>query len=138
MRIVFDPNAFVSAVVANGVSRRLFDLWREHRQFELVVCPLLLEELSEVLHRERFRAVVTPEEVDALVTFLRNEASLVNDPTEIPAVSRDLDDDYLVALATREDAAFIVSGDRDLLDLDHPEITVLRPGEALARLSSPG
>jgi len=136
VRIVFDPNAFVSAVVANGVSRRLFDLWREHRRFELVVCPLLLEELSEVLHRARFRDVITSEEVGALVTFLRNEASLVDDPTEIPAVSRDLDDDYLVALATRENAAFIVSGDRDLLELDHPGITVLRPADALKQLST--
>jgi uncharacterized protein len=136
VRIVFDPNAFVSAVIANGVSRHLFDLWREHRQFELVVCPLLLEELSEVLQRARFRAVIASEEVDALVTFLGNEALLVNDPTDIPTVSRDLDDDYLVALATREEAAFIVSGDRDLLELDVPGITLLRPGEALARLSS--
>ncbi|MEX2376115.1 MAG: hypothetical protein WD942_11115 [Dehalococcoidia bacterium] len=71
--------------------------------------------------------------MDALVTVLRKEAPLVDEPTEIPAVSGD---DYLVALAMREETAFIVFGDRDLLDLDHPEFTGLRPGDALARLSS--
>lgn len=94
---------------------------------------MLLDELSAVLHRERFRDVITPDEADALVTFLRNEADLVADPVEIPALTSDPDDDYLVALATREHAEVLVSGDQDLRGLADPGFVVLSPAEALAR-----
>lgn len=137
MRVVLDTNVLVSAIIARGVSRRLLDLWREGRTFDLVVCPMLLDELSDVLHRERFRDVIAPDEADALVTFLRNEADLVADPIEIPAVTSDPDDDYLVALATREHAEVLVSGDQDLRELTNPGFVVLSPAEALTRFSPP-
>ena len=60
MRLVLDPNVLVSAVVARGVSRQLLALWREER-FELVVCPVLLEELHGVLMRDRFRRWIATE-----------------------------------------------------------------------------
>jgi hypothetical protein len=74
VRFVLDPNVVVSAVVADGVSRRLLDAWRYNRRFELVVCPLLLDELEDVLRRERFRRFITPEERDVLMALLRTEA----------------------------------------------------------------
>ena len=114
MRVVLDTNVLVSAVISRGTPRQLFDLWREQRAFDLVVCPLLLDELA---------------------VFLQTEADFVDDPIDIPSVVTDRDDDYLVALALREHADILVSGDRDLLALDHRGIVVVRPVEALARLS---
>ncbi len=63
MRFVLDTNVLVSAVIARGVSRQLFNAWRNNRVFDLIVCPMLLGELSGVLRRERFRAIVTQDEV---------------------------------------------------------------------------
>jgi uncharacterized protein len=119
VRLALDTNVLVSAVVARGVSRRLFDLWREQR-FELVACPMFLDELDEVLRRDRFRRVIAPDEVDARLSPLRTGATVVEDPADNPPVTADPDDDYLVALARREQADALVSGDRHLTDLALP------------------
>lgn len=134
MRLVLDPNVLVSAIVADGVSRRLLDAWRSERRFELVVCPLLLRELGEVLARERFRRFITPDGFEALMALLCSEALVVDDPQDIEAVTGDPDDDYLVALARRERVDALVSGDADLTALQPHEPPVLTPAQALSKL----
>jgi len=46
-------------------------------------------------------------------------------------VCRDPDDDYLVALAEATDATFLVSGDKDLLEIDRPGLDVRSPRDAV-------
>lgn len=138
MRLVLDPNAVVSAVVADGVSRRLVEAWRPERRFELIVCPLLLDELEDVLPRERFRRFLDLDDVEVLMAQLRTAAVVVADPDEIEPVTADPRDDYLVALAVRERADALISGDHDLTELELDELTVLTPAEALARLDETG
>lgn len=50
-----------------------------------------------------------------LVAQLTDLAELVDDPEVRPAVTRDPDDDYLVALAEAARADALVAGDKDLL-----------------------
>jgi predicted nucleic acid-binding protein len=47
----------------------------------------------------------------------------------------DPDDGYLIAVARREDADALVSGDRALRAIEGLELLVLTPAEALSRLS---
>ena len=47
------------------------------------------------------------------------------DPTEPSPVSRDPDDDYLVALADSVRADALVTGDADLLDLADPPVRIV-------------
>ncbi len=138
MRLVLDPNVLISAIVADGVSRRLFDLWRGERRYELIVCPVLHGELADVLARERFRRFITSDDREVLITLLHTEATLVTDPEHVPHVTADPDDDYLVALAQREHVDFIVSGDSDLTALKGIDPPVLTPAEALTRLNEAG
>lgn len=65
----------------------------------LVACPLLLDELDRVLARERFLRWRSRDQLDRFVADLRALADIVDDPTDVPSVTRDPDDDYLVALA---------------------------------------
>ncbi|MGZ6692293.1 MAG: putative toxin-antitoxin system toxin component, PIN family, partial [Solirubrobacteraceae bacterium] len=57
-------------------------------------------------------------------------------PPPHPAVCRDPDDDYLVALATAHTASVLVSGDDDLLAIDPSELEVeiLTPRRFVDRL----
>lgn len=98
MRIVLDPNVLVSAAVASGVSAELLDRWLTDRPFELVVCPMLIVELRDVLERPKFRRWITAEEVAVFVDRLAGEAESWDDPAEVPSVTVDPKDDYLVAL----------------------------------------
>ena len=58
------------------------------------------------------------------------------DPTDVPSVTGDPKDDYLVALHRSCQADLLVSGDSDLLELVAPDVLVLTPGDLLERLQA--
>ncbi len=133
-RVVVDPGVFVSALIApKGTPAQLLDLLLEQR-FELVVSPRLLAELTGVLLRDRFRRYVTAAEVRELVADLAAVATVIRDPPDPVAITRDPHDDYLVALAVAAQADALVSGDRDLTDLQDSPVSVLTPRTFLDRL----
>lgn len=131
MKVVIDPNVLVSAAVASGASSQLIDRWLTERPFELIVCPMLIDELRDVLTRDKFRRWLTRQDAQRFVDRLDTEADNRPDPTEIPAVTDDPKDDYLVALYPDNDADLLVSGDNDLLDLTAADVTVITPAELL-------
>lgn len=130
-RVVLDPNVLVSALISpRGPSAQVL-LELHAGAFELVVSPMLLEELDEVLRREKFRRYVTPEEVDEYLELVGLESTLIDDadPTPEP-LGDDPDDEYLIALARSARCVALVSGDAHLTDL-RDRIPVLTPREFL-------
>lgn len=116
-RAVLDPGVLVSALITPDGSPA--NLLREARAggLELIVSPLLLEELEDVLGRQKFRRYVGLDAVREYVDLLRREALVVPDPEEpSPLRSADPDDDYLIALAQSQNAV-LVSGDKHLLEI---------------------
>ena len=134
MKVVIDPNVLISAVITSGVSAMLLDRWLTDRPFDVVVCPALVGELRTVLARERFRRWISVPESEIFVRRLEREAEQWADPADVPAMTGDPKDDYLVALYLDCDADLLVSGDSDLLDLEAEDVDVLTPGDLLARL----
>jgi uncharacterized protein len=130
-RAVLDPGVLVSALITpTGTPAKLLTATRDG-SFELIVSPLLLEELEMVLGREKFRRYVGLGVVDQYVELLRRDSAVVADPAEQPPIRcADPDDDYLIALAHSCSAA-LVSGDKHLLALAG-EIPVFTPSEFLA------
>ncbi len=117
VRVVIDANVFVSAVIGRGPSTRLIDQWMSGQtSFEVIVCPRLIGEIRDVLDRPRLRKRISAEGAREFVGTISALPSQVPDPSEIAVVTRDADDDYLVALAREHDAVWIVTGDDDLLD----------------------
>ena len=134
LRVVFDPGVLVSAVLSQaGAPAEALDAWRDGA-FDLVVSPLLLDELEEVLLRPRFSEYVSPDQVRAYVDALAVEGVAFDDPEDAPRVTRDQDDDYLFALAIAARADFIVSGDKDLTSVPGPPCAVLTPRAFLDQL----
>lgn len=134
MKVVIDPNVLISAAVASGVSAELLDRWLTDRPFDVVVCPALVGELRAVLARERFRRWISVPESELFVGRLEQEAERWADPTDVPAVTGDPKDDYLVALYRDCDADLLISGDSDFFALEAADVDVLTPGALLARL----
>lgn len=137
MRTVPDTNIVVSGLLWRGNPRRVLDAARDGI-IELFTSPILLEELEDVLNRERFvkrleAANVTVQELiegySALATVIDTE------PIE-PVILANPDDDAVLACATAADAEIIVSGDSDLLDLKkHQDIRILTATEFLTEFS---
>lgn len=136
LRVVFDPGVLVAGFISTGgaTSQLVSDLGTG--RFLLVVSPRLLAELHGVLLRDKFRSYATPAEVDAYIAQLRARAELVPDPPEVPQVSRDPDDDYLVALARAASADALISGDKDLTGLQLPDLAILSPRKFVGTLST--
>lgn len=130
MRAVLDPNVLVSALISRrGAPAKLLAAWQEGR-FELVVSPLVLEELRRVLRYPKLRRLLAAEDAEQAVRWLADAAAGVEDPeAAAPVRSADPGDDYLIALAAGQKAA-LVSGDRHLLELKE-RIPVYSPREFL-------
>jgi uncharacterized protein len=130
-RAVLDPGVLVSALITpTGIPAKLL-LAARSVSFELIVSPLLLEELGSVLRREKFRRYVDLDLVAAYLDLLRRDAQLAADPEAPPPIRcTDPDDDYLIALAHSQNTA-LVSGDRHLLELAG-KIPVFSPAEFLS------
>ena len=125
----------VSAAISQGPPYRLLILWIREG-FELVVSHRLLYELEAVLLREKFRSKLSYQEVLEYVLWLHERGVLADEGDEIPRRSVDPDDDYLIALALASEADLIVSGDRDLLELEGQDLPrVVRPAEFLSSLN---
>ena len=135
MRAILDPNVIISALLSrDGTPARVFRAWLEGR-FDLIVSPLLLEELERALAYPKLAERISAEESAAMIEWLRREAILVNDPSGAPTSrSEDPGDDYLLALAEAERAA-LVSGDRHLLALSS-ELPVLTAREFLVTVGA--
>ena len=116
-RHVFDTNTLVSAVLFEH-SKPGQALRRALRRGRVLLSSPTLEELAEVLQREKFgRYVTAAEREEFLVAFV--ESVLFMEPTEEIRACRDAKDDKFLELAVSGKATYIISGDADLL-VSHP------------------
>ncbi len=128
MRAVLDTNVLVSAAISPGSSVRIVTEWFERAHFELILCPMLLEELEDVLvNRGAMRRWITADAGRLYVTRLSTTAELCPDPSPGEALTRDADDDHVVYLARESRADVIVSGDGDLLEWSAQDPPVVTP-----------
>ena len=133
MRLVIDTNVVVSAQLWGGVPRRLIEL-AHAGEISLFSSAPLLDELARVLAEPKFspRFTRSSTAVEDLVLGYAELVTLVT-PALLPeAVSRDPDDDPVVATALAARADAIVSGDADLLSLKvYQNILILSPANAI-------
>jgi len=138
IRVVLDANVLVSAALARdpaAPSVRAFGALLDGR-IEAVGCPALLGEIAAVLGRDRIRRYLSVNEARRFVADLAGVMALAADPPKpYPAVCRDSGDDYLVALARAAVVDALVTGDRDLLELEDIGVAVITPRELVERLA---
>jgi uncharacterized protein len=115
VRYVFDTNAIVSALLFEN-SKPAQALRYVLANGKVLLSLDLLEELNEVLGREKFDRYVTSEEREEFLETLVERAVLV-EITKNVQECRDPKDDKILELALNGDAQYIISGDKDLLVL---------------------
>lgn len=127
LRVVIDPGVLISARLSGqGAPAELIRRWLAG-EVDIIVSPQLLDEVGDVLARPKFRRWLTVTETDAYLAFLREHATLADDPPPEAGHTPDPDDDYLVALARSALADVLVSGDGDLTGLVNSRPPVRTP-----------
>ena len=130
IRVVFDVNVLVSALLfTNSVPRQAFN--KALLQGIILISETLKEELTRVLARDKFNRYVYLAEREEFFGGLIRDSTLV-EITESIRICRDPKDDRVLELAVCGNAAYIVTGDADLLVLNpFRGIGVLRPADFL-------
>jgi putative PIN family toxin of toxin-antitoxin system len=140
MRCVLDTNVVLSALLWNGSPRQLW-VAAQQGAIELFTSEALIAELRDVLSRPKCskRLLKTGLSAVYLLNLYSNAASLVN-PTAVPRLAPDPDDDVVIGTALAAKANFVVTGDRTLLSVAEYEgvriITVSEALEAFAQSAS--
>lgn len=109
MRIVLDTNVLLSALISpHGPPDTIYRAWRAAR-FEIVTSKAQLDELRRASRYPKFKAVLQPHRVGAMVNNLQRSVVLENLPSDIEAA--DPFDAFLLAMAITGEAEYLVTGD---------------------------
>ncbi len=117
IRVVLDTNVLVSALLFGGRTGMLRDLWKSGRIIPLV-SKATFAEFRKVLSYPKFK--LTQREIRSI---LNEEILPFVEPVviaeQVSGICRDPHDDMFLDVAAGGGARFIVTGDQDLLALQH-------------------
>jgi len=136
VRAVIDTNMLVSGLLWTGKPHTLIEQVRAGT-LTLVSSPALLAELAEVVTRPKFKDILARSNTnpELMLTQVRLLAEIF-DPPLPESVSRDRDDDAVLALAAAARPDLIITDDKDLLVLgNHAGIPIVSATDALARIA---
>lgn len=128
LNAVFDTNILFSATGWRGNPYRCVERARAGG-LRVFTCPELMEELSEKLEtRLHFSVEQVAETLADYLGFLR----VIPIPKALTGICRDPEDNMVLECALESHAHYIVSGDKDLLELKEFRSTrIVRAGEFL-------
>lgn len=124
---VFDTNLFITRFIKHnrsGVNRRVIDLWQERRKIQLIISQILSDEYFYVLENYikisefRLQRLKRRLETASYVTHINLGKRFF--------LSRDPKDNMLIDTARAGKAKFLITRDRDLLDIPKEDLKGFR------------
>jgi len=113
--VLIDTNVWVSAFInRNGYPARVKEKFL-HREFEIVVSPPLLQEVSDVLRRPRIqnRYAITEEEINLFMEILAGTGRCVLLSGNVN-LCRDRKDNMVLETAMKGEVDYLVTRDDDI------------------------
>jgi putative PIN family toxin of toxin-antitoxin system len=134
LRVVIDTSSLVSYVLTRGeLMRRVVTHWRAGA-FTVLSSPATRAELAAVLARPAIREL-SAAPLDDLVQGLERFTEHVPGRLDLSSACRDPKDDKFLACAGEGKAHYLVSSDRDLLEMRHyQDVAIVNPGQFLLAL----
>ena len=125
MRVVYDTNVLATVISSRSQILHLKQLISSG-QITLITSPFILDELEAVL-AEKFR--LTKQGAKSRTRLLARVTEVVK-PSQVEAISRDPDDDFIIATAVAGKAQYIVTSDKDLLvQKEYKGIKIVTPAQ---------
>ncbi|MGV8138170.1 MAG: putative toxin-antitoxin system toxin component, PIN family [Mangrovibacterium sp.] len=115
IKAIIDTNLFVSFLIGKRL-HGLKTLMTDSRN-ELIFAKQNIQELRLVSLRPKFNKYFKSDDLEDLINLLETIGK-VFEILDAPDVCRDPKDDYLLELAKRSRADYLVTGDKDLLEIE--------------------
>lgn len=113
-RIVIDTNLWISFLITKDFSK--LDEIIFSRRCILIFSDELLHEFIEVAKRPKFRRFFSTSDIEDILETIEEYAEFVTVKTK-SEVCRDYKDNFLLSLSVDGNVDFLLTGDKDLLDL---------------------
>jgi len=112
MRVILDTNVLIAAFAARGLCSALLEYCLS--RCDIVISEEIFRELSEHFTG---KLKLPPVHCDRILAFLRESCTISGvDPVD-DLQCRDMNDLHVLGLARRSSAGYIITGDKDLLEL---------------------
>jgi putative PIN family toxin of toxin-antitoxin system len=110
MRVIVDSNVLFSALISpHNPPHTIYQAWRQGL-FELVTCKEQIDEIRRASRYDKFKQILHPHEVGLMLNNMKNALLFDNLPSGYEA--QDPNDSFLLALAIKSKAHYLVTGDK--------------------------
>ncbi len=119
MTVILDSNIWISFALNQQLE---FIASFRKKGNQIISCKNLLDELTNVLRRPKFKKNFSNAYIETFIQFHRLITTVI-EPTDIKPVVADPKDDYLFALCKISKADYFVTGDKLLLTVNQYDLT---------------
>ncbi len=113
MRIVADTNLLISSIFWNGKPYYIVQL-ALNNSIEIITSSYILNETRRVLRNE-FN--LSEQEIDDIINCILRYATVIEPTEQVDVIKRDPADNHIIACALAAKADYVVTRDKDILDL---------------------
>ncbi len=121
-RVIIDTNLWVSFLLTKDLSK--LDKLLADQSLILLFSQELLDEFIEVARRPKFKKYFSLADLQDLLQQISLRAEFIT-VTSTTAICRDPEDNFLLSLSKDGRATHLITGDKDLLDLNKFGKTVI-------------
>ena len=133
MKTILDTNVIIAAFASRGLCQAVFELCLDR-------CEIVLSEeiLKEALMNLNGKIKLPLPQCETIVSYLRENCFISEIDYLEASFCRDQDDVHILGLAQRSLAEYIITGDKDLLDLvQYKSAKIVTPREFWTLLKTP-
>ncbi len=130
LRVILDTNVLISGLLVSfSTPQKVFDLVTQKET--LLISEFTFAEIYATLMRDKFNKYISWEKRLRFLTDIREKAEVIQ-IVEVISVCRDPKDNKFLELAIAGNATHIITGDKDLLELNpFRDVVILTPTEFL-------
>ncbi|PIY03951.1 MAG: putative toxin-antitoxin system toxin component, PIN family [Bacteroidetes bacterium CG_4_10_14_3_um_filter_31_20] len=114
LKILIDSNIWISFLI--GKSLKGLQNFLHDKRFIIITSDEQMSELIEVLNRPKFKKYFTKEQIIDFLKLIEQKSQIFKNYTRIN-ICRDEKDNYLLSIAIDSKADYLITGDKDLIEL---------------------
>ena len=119
-KIILDTNLWISFLISKKFNQ--IDKLIENKEITIIFSDELIEEFINVVSRPKFKKYFSKKDIEKVLEYFDQFGELINVKSNIQ-ICRDEKDNFLLNLSVDSEAAYLISGDKDLLVLEKIEET---------------